>query len=275
MLRGSGSQVRDGRSGKTVLRAGAGVFYDPGQSQFENTNAAGILNYLSYNVPFGTFPNNSAAPQSSAVTSVVAAAGYTLPRTYQWNITLEQLSGQQTLSVAYLGAIGRRLTGSVGVGFTNPGDYGFNEGQIQIVSNAFSSSYNSLQLQFNRRLSKRIQALVSYTWSHSIDNLSAASFDGTISNLAFFEYPDLNRGSSDFDVRQSLHGAVFASLPAPRNGLGALVLRNWAASSIFFARSAMPTGVLIRRDQSYIRPDLMTGQPVYLYSASYPGGEAL
>src|SRR5262249_46523465 len=156
------------------------------------------------------------------------------------------------------------------IGFNTPADFG--NGQIRIVSDAFSSSFNSLQLQFNRRLSKRIQTLLSYTWSHSIDNLSAEDGQSPQTNLIFLQYPNLNRGSSDFDIRQSLHGAVFVNLPAPPNGLSAVLVRNWAASSIFFARSAMPTDILIGRRPGYVRPDLVSAQPLYLYSANYPGG---
>src|SRR5262249_29159403 len=89
----------------------------------------------------------------------------------------------------------------------------------------------------------------------------------------FLQYPDLNRGSSDFDIRHSLHGAVFASLPAPRRGRIAVLLRDWTASSIFFARSALPTNVLVLGSAGVIRPDLAAGQPLYLYSAGYPGGK--
>jgi hypothetical protein len=91
--------------------------------------------------------------------------------------------------------------------------------------------------------------------------------------VSFSEDPNQNRGSSDFDVRQSLHGAVFASLPAPRSGPTAVLLRNWTASSIFFARSALPMDVLILNGAGYARPDLVPGQPLYMYSASYPGGK--
>ena len=256
-------QVRDGTLGKTVLRAGVGVFYDLGQSQFESSLAPARLLSVSRDVPLGTWTSQSNIRITG--NSSVAAAGYTLPRTYEWNATIEQSFGHQSFSVGYVGAIGRRLEGSA---FSNTA-----VNLVNVVSNAFSSSYNSLQLQFNRRLSKRIQALVSYTWSHSIDNLSSeAGDDFNFTSSTFIEYPNLNRGSSDFDVRQSLHGAVFASLPAPNGGLMHMLLRNWTASSIFFARSSLPTNVLILNDQGYLRPDVVPGQPLYLYSASFPGG---
>ncbi len=59
-----------------------------------------------------------------------------------------------------------------------------------------TSSYNALQLQFQRNVTQGLQVLASYTWSHSIDFGSQ--------NLDFAQ----TRGSSDFDVRHSFSGAA-------------------------------------------------------------------
>jgi hypothetical protein len=85
--------------------------------------------------------------------------------------------------------------------------------------------------------------------------------------------PNVNRGDSDFDVRQSLHGAVFVALPGPRGGRAAGLLRNWTASTIFFARTALPVYIEILTGVD-LRPDLVPGQPVYLYGSEYPGGKS-
>jgi hypothetical protein len=275
-------QMLDRGNSKTVLRAGTGVFYDSAQSEFENANASSA-NYYSYNdFPLGRFPsgalpiNNASGPQFAPV----VAAGYTLPRTYEWNVTLEQSFRQQTFSAAYVGALGRRLLGSVwGPRVLSPAT--LLPIGLQITANYFSSSYNALQLQFNRRVGKRVQGMVSWTWSHSIDNRSyqeGTSLEGVtlgLDALASLRDPDENRGDSDFDVRQSLHGSLFVLLPAPRRGPGA-VLRNWTASSIFFARTALPTNlVTITYTGAELRPDLVPGQPLYLYGPAYPGGKSV
>jgi hypothetical protein len=257
-------------SGKnqTVLRAGTGTFYDLNQNGFENSLAGSIRSASHFDVPLGVFPaGNTTAPLYPLVP--VAAPGYTLPRTYEWNIALEQSLGSQTFSAAYLGAIGRRLIGTTTVTGT-PGSP-----EMAIFGNEFSSSYNSLQLQMNRRLGHSVQAMVSYTWSHSIDNLSNDL--GSTTSLAVFEDPNLNRGDSDFDVRHSLHGAVFAKLPSPLEGLSAVLFRNWTASSVSFARSALPTDLFTfttNPSAPEIRPDVVPGQPHYLYGSGYPGGKA-
>jgi hypothetical protein len=130
-----------------------------------------------------------------------------------------------------------------------------------------------MQLQFNRRLSRRVSLLVSYTWSHSLDDLSSEveGVDVTIKTLTQFYNPNLDRGSSDFDVRHGLNGSLIAPLPPPGRGLAAILFRNWSANSIFFACSALPTDLLSSDGD---RPNVMPGRPLYLYGSGYPGGKS-
>jgi len=66
------------------------------------------------------------------------------------------------------------------------------------------------------------------------------SADGVLLERAL-AYDPRSRGSSDFEVRHSLNGSIIAMLPSPRGGIGGLLLGNWTANSIYFARSAVPT----------------------------------
>ena len=256
----------DGRTRKTVLRAGAGSFYDLGQSGFEdalNSFPSTSATYLE--VPLGSFPTGSLAPASTYFPSVAAAPHYKLPRVYQWNATLEQSFGQQTISAAYVGALGRHLIGSSLV-YPNLPDPFAAIPYVTIFDSEFSSSYNAMQLQFNRRMGERVRALVSYTWSHSIDNLSS---DLSITSndlkppVAVLLDPDLNRGSSDFDIRHSMNGAVLVDLPSPHSGIGATLLGNWTADSIFFARSAPPIDIETINIYGDIRPNSIAGEPMF------------
>jgi len=61
------------------------------------------------------------------------------------------------------------------------------------------------------------------------------------------------------------------TLPSPKSGVQAVLLRNWSGTSIFFARSATPTNIL--GSDGIHRADLVTVQPLYLYGRSYPGGK--
>ena len=51
-----------------------------------------------------------------------------------------------------------------------------NFGQVTLTDNSATSNYQALQVKFERRLSQGLQALASYTWSHSIDIASTDAF---------------------------------------------------------------------------------------------------
>ncbi len=108
--------------------------------------------------------------------------------------------------------------------------------------NGSTSDYHSLQVQFTRRLSRGLQALASYTWSHAIDS-GSADLDRTVPGSLVSN--TIDRGSSDFDVRHAFSGAVTYNIPTPKWGTAAeAVLRNWSFNSVFFARTATPFTVI-------------------------------
>ena len=259
----------------TVLRAGAGVFFSSAQGDFEDTPLNGTVLSIYTNQPLGSLgtgtPSQTINLDPAVVTALVAAPHYKLPIVYQWNVAVEQAFGQQTFSVGYVGAVGRRLIGSgelLSLSAKPPLSF------LQVLGNDASSSYNALQVQFNRRLSHRLQILTSYTFSHSIDNLSQ-EIPPFLAPRSLSQYlnPNADRGPSDFDIRHSLSGAVIVELPALRRGVAAALLRDWSANGIFFARSALPTDILDPSNLD-LRPNYVRGQPLYLYGPQYPGGKA-
>jgi hypothetical protein len=60
-----------------------------------------------------------------------------------------------------------------------------------------------LQVKFERRLSQGLQALASYTWSHSIDISSTDAFANYLNTPSSVANPNIDRGNSDFDIRHS------------------------------------------------------------------------
>jgi hypothetical protein len=259
-------QIFAGPSKATVLRVGAGQYFSSAQGGFQDSASGPVENFYT-NPPleslFSGTPSFSGKP---IVFAVAAAPHYRLPVTWQWNATLEQRLGAQTMSIGYVGALGRRLVDDALAPSSSAGVVVFP------VGNDASSSYHSLQLQFNRRLPGKLQMLASYTWSHSIDTLSG---DVGVSyyqrGLPGYIAPNA-RGPSDFDVRHSLNGAVIAQLPSPRHGAWAAALGHWSAQSIFFARSALPSDV-VDNFSANGRPNYIYGAPLYLYGSQYPGGK--
>ena len=147
----------------------------------------------------------------------------------------------------------------------NPALFG-NNSNVNISSNASASNYQSMQIQFRRRAAKSLQSQVSYTWSKAIDNFS----DETTQALPLSLYPrDLDRGPADFDVRHNLVLALTYEL------------KGFSFDSIARARSATPVNVFTGTDPlnlgltTALRPDLISGTPLYLTDPSRPGSRII
>ncbi len=281
-------QVSQKPDWERVLRGGFGVFYDLATSEVGGAVGtsypfgASALNFG------GTFPVNASLAAPPAVTpSELSSPGailsafdpkLQLPYTLEWNVALEQgLGKQQTLSVSYVGSSGRRLLQTALVTSPTP-----SFSNAALIGNTASSNYNALQVQFQRRLTNGLQTLASYSWSHSIDTGSAGSFANGANTLVPTINPNANRGDSDFDIRNAFSAAVTYDVPTLKsNAFAKGILGGWSFESVIQARSAVPVTVFdglfaeLLSGQTEIRPDVVPGQPFYLYSSKYPGGKAL
>jgi hypothetical protein len=274
-------QLRKKPNWGAVLRSGFGVFYDLGQGSL-----GGDSSFFPYSatrnlslVPFPLSSQNAAPPALTtnlpANTMLVADPHLKLPRTYQWNVALEQSIGSsQSLSLTYIGAIGRdllRLTT-----FFNPNP---NFQAVEPTDNSATSDYHSLQIKFERRLSRGLQVLASYAFAHSIDISSTDSASGSLSTPGTIADPHVDRGDSDFDIRHSFTAGVIYDLPSPRSQRALrATLGGWSLDSFVFARSAPPVNVV--GTTSFAagialapRPNVNPGVPLELFGPQYPGGE--
>ena len=269
-----------------VLRAGAGIFYDLGYSDI--TNAMISFPYIQERIILGTsFPLNasSAAPPPfttsppAAVMSVVDP-NHVLPRTYEWNAAIDgSITNADVLTLTYVGAGGRKLMRkdiyiAPGPNFT---------GEFDLLSNHGTSNYDALQAQYRHRLSHGLQTLLSYTWGHSIDDVSS---DANYQNVPLGQSPSSSeRGPSDYDIRNTFSSAVSYDIPGPSSGVLKQVFGNWSTDSIIYARSAPPANVVtglnpfagsvLSGANSVQRPDVVPGVPFYLFPSGAPGGKVI
>ena len=265
---------------ENVIRGGFGVFYNLASgvvaNSFANSFPFRIVKLLT-NVPFPLDPVQAAIPSvnlNPPFDTIDAVDPHLrLPYTYQWNFAAEQsLGSNQTISLSYIGAIGRRLIRHERLGSPNP-----NFTALFVSRNSSTSDYHALQFQFQRRLSRGLQGLASYTWSHSIDS---ASSDATSSTPGALVDPNQDRASSDFDVRHVVNAAITYDLPALiRNGFGNKLLKDFSVDSNFTARSATPVNVVTGTGLfgvfNVFRPDLNQGVPLYLFDPTLPGGKRI
>jgi len=290
---GAAYVVRNTLGFETVVRGGGGVFFDTGQ---QDGSSAYLGPGFSATSLFGnlvgspaSFPLPAPAVSPPIVNPPIAPYGpglaysysthLQLPYTLQWNFSVQQSLGtSQALTVSYVGAAGRRLLeqAQVDVGAFNP-----NFGDVTFTRNGLSSDYDALQLQFQRRLTRGLQALASYTFGHSID------YGSQNETLPY------TRGNSDFDIRHSFSAAFSYDLPSYSSSrLGRALFSHWGFDDRFAARTGFPvtlngnevanpvTGQLFNGGL-----DLVPGEPFYVYGAACaavydnglgcPGGRAI
>ena len=258
-----------------VIRGGLGILYDVGNYAVGDAFADSypfLSGQSQFNVPFSFASASASSGPATPVTVPFSAFDphLKMPYSLQWSFSVERALGSaQSISAAYVGSAGRRLLLTSTLLDTNP-NFEF----LRLTSNGAASNYRSLQLQFNRRLSKRLGAMVSYTWAKSADNLSQ-----DLAARALFRSTDAarERGPSDFDIRHTLAGFVSYQLPDPfSSGVGRILLRDWSLDSVFNVHSASPVNVVYSVSTSfgflYLRPDVVAGAPLYLNDAAAAGG---
>ncbi|HEX7599293.1 MAG TPA: hypothetical protein VF518_13845, partial [Polyangia bacterium] len=212
------------------------------------------------------------APFSSLL-SYAFSPSLRLPRLIEWNFTLDQaLGAHDVLSMGYVGSAGHRLfRREVGGPGNTP------TALFALTTNNGASNYQGLQVQYRRRVLQGLQTLVSYSWSHSLDNDSSDAF-------LMWAGPGApaarDHASSDFDLRHSLTAALTYELPAPAAGRSRW-LGGWAIDSLVRARSGFPISVLLNEEYQGIalanafRPDRILNQPIFMDDAFVPGGKRL
>jgi hypothetical protein len=146
---------------------------------------------------------------------------------HQYNLTAQyEFAPNWLAEVAYVGSLGRNLLTLTNIGTGNDeGGPGSREvtgvGSIIATRYTASSNYNALQSKLEKRFSRGLSILSTYTWAHAIDT----SPGGICSNGASARdcgpddplRPELERGNSDTDVRHRFTFSNVYDLPIGRN----------------------------------------------------------
>ena len=254
------------KDGRTVLRAGGGLYYDSSMS---------IATDLINGGPFSaTMLKSNISPISSSSLMFGFEQGLKLPQVRQWNVSLEHGFGtHDVISLGYVGSSGRDLIRrEAGGAGSNGQDY------VALTTNHGASSYNALQAQYRRHVARGLDAVASYAWSHSLDNDSSDAFLLWSANGAAI---GADHASSDFDLRHSLTAAVSYELPPPASPrFAARLLGAWAFDGIVHARTGFPITLQQEEEIDAInvvnayRPKWVYGQPLWISDANAPGGKS-
>jgi hypothetical protein len=295
----AGIAWRLNRSGDFVFRAGSGIFYDLG-------SGPALRGYTSFpfnsqrtltNVPFPVpaseitaSPFNTNPPYNA--TFYVMDPNLNLPYTVHWNATLEKgLGNSQMISLAYVGNTASRLLrteilrnitalGQPQNNVINPNLFA-PTASVFLTRNASESNYHSLQVQFQRRMAKGLQAMASYTWSKAIDNMSDEATAGLPAGgiPGFNVALDREFAPANFDLRHVLTAAVTWEMPYVGSGFGRALTRGWALDSILRLRTGFPVTVITQAIDplnfgTNRRVDYLGG-PVWIDDPKAPSGRRL
>jgi hypothetical protein len=256
-----------------VVRSGFGVFY----GRDENL---GLASRLVSNLPYivgASFTGSTATPafqlQNGIPANALSTVGLTpnanttvysfpfnfsTPYVEQWNLNVErQLAGNFVAQVGYTGSEAHKLFFPVNVNQAFPGLGSVNSrrpyqgvGNITYYAPLVNSTYNAMIAKIERRFSKGLSLLASYTFGHSIDGGGNEHDTGDVTPQ---DVRDLRaqKGSSNFDVRNRFVVSGVYAVPFGRSGgVVAHVIRDWQFSGIFSAQGGQPFTPTLSTDPS-------------------------
>ncbi len=122
---------------------------------------------------------------------------------------------------------------------------------VHIQETTANANYNSLQISLTRRLARGLQGLVSYTYSHALDDYSGQATSSGTSDVSA-DFGDQGgfrgmRGSADFDRRQRLVGTFVYDLPKFYTGdrrFLKFVANGWQFAGVTVFQTGLPFSVI-------------------------------
>ncbi len=193
---------------------------------------------------------------------------------YMYNLTLEKAFGANDVSVGWVGEPGRDLgrvipnvnipapvsvqsqscITAVGVGkkisLPNPAcqPYGAQlpfVNSIQLLESNGYSSFNALNVIFQRRYSEGLTVQSSYTYEHALSNVGgpggACTTCGILPNNLRYDY-----GNSDYNITNRVSITANYELPFGKSmtGIEGQVIKGWAANGIYSYATGIPFTVV-------------------------------
>src|SRR5262245_26437720 len=288
--------------GKTVIRAGAGIFYQPPfLEQFNNMvdSAPFSPQVQVFRVPFSNpyvstfnpFPAQFAPqiPASNVAFQLPLSLAVTYQRNWKparvlnWNFTVErQVASDLLVRASYVGSKGTHLNynNDINAPLPSPSATADNEDarrpysqfvQLTQDTSGANSTYNALQLAVEKRFSHNFTVSANYTWSRSIDPVSYPTDLDTINVINPYNL-NAYRGVSDFNVPHRFVLNYLWQLPSPKAGVLRTVFGGWETSAVWTLQSGFPLNITSGNDTSFSLPTVGNDQAQLLCTPHYTGG---
>jgi hypothetical protein len=276
---------------KTVIRGGVGLFSDlyPGQildqftTNFPQVTAFSLSQLGS--IDASTNPNSAAALVAQCNTAFQnnfnsggTAAGFLAaapagcatpnlndvvaqlknPKYLEWNLMVQHELGKRTVvSVNYVGNHGydelleNPYLNSFGFGGLPSSAPDSRVQNVLQLTNNGRSNYNGVTVAVKEQLTHGFSGQFSYTFSHTLDNVSNGGIDqysindSLLNQISPFSPTSLNYSNADYDVRHSLNASYVWDLPVKfQNRALDTIAGGWTVSGTFFYRTGLPFSVV-------------------------------
>jgi hypothetical protein len=265
--------------GKTVLRAGAGIFRDqfPGILFGADRLLPPFFGIGSYVFP--TFLNPQDAVLTQPIYLIQTDYHAKFPYALQYNLNLEREVAPGTiLSAGYFGARGNHLTRE---GEQNPFEpalgHRYNPNlpsPLQAVLTDAQSFYNSFQLSVSNHSGKNLSWEAFYTLAHSVDDASNSFLIEAVNeppgSQNIFDRKG-SRGRSSFDIRHNFVANVVYELPFGRGSH----FGGWEISGVASVHSNVPFTPVLAFDNADSQSLTVTERPNLAgnpYTGTCPSG---
>ncbi|MBI5083363.1 MAG: TonB-dependent receptor, partial [Acidobacteria bacterium] len=247
--------------GKTVVRAGAGLYYDMlGSSLFNPSRGFGPPNYQRVAATTPAFPALlSAATSTGALPSFdTVDLDASQPTIYQWQFQVQRrLASTTSVQAGYAASRGTHLSGFVGS--VNParpqvqadGRLFFPSGaarlnpkfdRVSLDRTQFNLFHHAFTALFDHRMRRGFRLQARYTFARTIDETSGDVFrDYTSMDFMpnMFSYRS-NRGLSDYHVGQVFGFNWSWAIPSPKAAAGRFILGGWEIHGLLQAQTGSP-----------------------------------
>ena len=251
---------------RTVVRAGAGVFYG-GQGSL------GADGRMINNWPYNRNATAQSTPTRPAILLkdglppdflggmdrppdnanwVVWEQNFPSPTVYQWNFTVQrEICPNVSWTVAYVGSSTNYIMADYNWNGAPPGPPATERqrrkiptwNNVTLRTPLGAGNYHGLNTQLERRYTSGLYLSAAYTWGHAIDNVPE-QFGGGGGGLSDYRNFRLSRGHSNYDIRHRFVLGTVYELPVGRGrrwvsrpGLLELVLGGWQLSGIWSAQT--------------------------------------
>jgi hypothetical protein len=270
---------------KTVLRAGYGVYFNPSWSNIQGqfaiyqpfTRIIDINAPASTANPWANFPGGNPhpytpdknAPFDREITGLSYGPNFKELNMQQWNLNIQREFARDWLvTVGYAGSKGTHIPylrdinqavyvpgASTAANINQRRPLAPYFSRFSFIESVTNSSYNSLQASVDKRLSRGVTVLLSYTFSKALTDLNTV-----LTNNGGVQDANNRRaewGPGDYDRTHALVTSWVWQIPSPfgKRGIAHAIAGGWELNGIWSMYSGAPLQFATSQDRA------LRGQP--------------